>query len=91
MTASRALTYTTELLKEGETYIAYSPEFDLSSCGDTPEQARSALKVAVALFVEEARRMGTLDRILEESGYRKEDTRWEAPEFIGFERTAFAF
>ena len=57
-------TYTTKLLKEGETFIAHSPEFDLSSCGDSPDEARRHLHEATVLFVEEARKMGTLDRIL---------------------------
>ncbi|MBI4276775.1 hypothetical protein HY629_02970 [Candidatus Uhrbacteria bacterium] len=85
------LTYTTQLLKEGTTYISYSPELDLSSCGDSSDAARRGLHEAVTLFIEEAQKMGTLERILEEAGFRKAHDRWEAPEFIGFERSAFAF
>lgn len=85
-------TYTTQLLREGEAYIAYSPEFDLSSCGDSTEEARNRLHDAVVLFFQEAKKIGTLDRILEEAGYRREsDRQWKAPEFIGVERSAFAF
>ena len=84
-------TYTTQLLKEGDTYVAYSPEFDLSSCGDTVDAARRNLHQAVILFVQEAQRMGTLNSILEEAGYRPKADRWEAPEFIGVERSALAF
>ena len=83
-------TYTTQLLKEGDTYIGYSPEFDVSSCGDSTEEARTRLHEAVKLFLDEARRIGTLDRILEESGYTKRENNWIAPEFLGFERQAVA-
>lgn len=85
------LTYTAQLLKEGNTYVAHAPELDVSSCGDTPEEARRRLHEAVELFLEEAKRMGTLTNILEESGYRRMGDAWEPPEFIGFERTALAF
>lgn len=84
-------TFTTQLLKEGETFVAYSPELDLSSCGQTTEEARQRLQEAVELFIDEAQKMGTLEIILEEAGFQKANNKWEAPEFIGFERTALAF
>jgi len=43
---------------------------DLSSCGSGEEKARANLKTAVRLFLEEAGRMRTLDRILQETGDR---------------------
>jgi predicted RNase H-like HicB family nuclease len=54
---------------EGDTYVAYCPELDVSSCGDTVDDARAHLRTAVRLFLEEAERMGTLDQVLEEAGY----------------------
>jgi|SRR5277367_1313563 len=62
---------TVEVWKEGASYIAYSPELDISSWGKTTAQARSRLREAVALFMEEAARMGTLAAILEESGFER--------------------
>ena len=61
--------FTTQIVKEGRTYIAYSPELDLSSCGGSNEKALANLKTAVRLFLEEAGKLGTLDRILQEAGY----------------------
>lgn len=55
------------VFREGEAYVAYCPELDLSSCGQNIDQARENLKTAVRLFVEEAEKMGTLDRILQEA------------------------
>ena len=57
--------------EEGNKVIAYSPAFDLSSCGDTEEKARSRFAEAVAIFLDEITRMGTLNEILEECGWRK--------------------
>lgn len=48
------------IFKEDETYVAYCPELDISSCGNTIEHAKSMLKNAVRLFLEEAKKMGTL-------------------------------
>jgi predicted RNase H-like HicB family nuclease len=72
---------------EGDTYVAYSPKLDISSCGGTVDEARHNLKTAVRLFLEEAERMGTLDDILSESGYEKEGVgSWLAPQLIAAER-----
>jgi predicted RNase H-like HicB family nuclease len=69
------------IFKEGETFIAYSPKLDVSSCGNTIDEARKNLKIAVRLFLEEAEKMGTLEDILQESGYEKTDINvWETPQ-----------
>jgi len=65
--------FTTTILKEGRTFVAHSPELDVSSCGGTKEKALRNLKDAVRLFLEEAERLGTLDQILE--GYLKRRSR----------------
>jgi hypothetical protein len=57
--------------KESATHIAYTPELDISSCGKTPGQAKSRLREAVSLFIEEAAGRGALDRILEEAGFER--------------------
>jgi predicted RNase H-like HicB family nuclease len=55
-----SIDYDMIVLKEADTYIAYCPELDISSCGDSVEKAREMLKTAVRLFVEEAEKLGTL-------------------------------
>ena len=60
--------FTTQIFKEGRTFVAHTPELDVSSCGGTKEKALSNLKEAVMLFLEEAEKMGTLNRILGEAG-----------------------
>jgi len=46
------------VFKEGNTYVSYSPKLDVSSCGNTVEEARKNLKIAVRLFLEESEKMG---------------------------------
>jgi predicted RNase H-like HicB family nuclease len=65
----RVLSFTEQLLREGETIVAYCPELDVSSCGASEAEARANLRTALRLFLEEAARMGTLADILAEAGY----------------------
>ena len=74
------------IFKEGETFIAYCPKLDVSSCGNMVDEARKNLKIAVRLFIEEAEKMGTLEDILQESGYEKNDFNgWTTPRLVAIE------
>lgn len=63
--------FSLQVWKEDGTYVAYAPELDVSSCGDSVSEARKMLREAVALFLEEAAHQGTLQEILSESGFEK--------------------
>jgi predicted RNase H-like HicB family nuclease len=81
-----SIPYTVHTFKEGETYVAYVPELDLSSCGATNEEARRNIHDAVQGFLETSAEMGTLKEILEEAGYAYEGDSWRAPEFVSLDR-----
>ncbi len=68
----RLVPYTSELFEEDRQVVALCPELNVSSYGDTSGKALDSLKEAVELFLEECSRMGTLDLVLEEAGYRRE-------------------
>jgi predicted RNase H-like HicB family nuclease len=79
------------IFKEDVTYVAYCPELDLSSCGNSIEHSKEMLKTAVRLFIEEAEKMGTLEGILEESRYRKDENgRWLPPKLIATESVSIS-
>ena len=81
-----AIDYDVIVFEEDETFVAYCPELDVSSCGNTVEHAKEMLKTAVKLFLEEAEKMGTLEDILEESRYKKDTKgRWLPPKLIATE------
>lgn len=67
------ISFDTVLLRERGTFVAWTPQLDVSSCGDTEDKARQNLKTAVRLFLEEAERKGTLNEILGEAGYLEAD------------------
>lgn len=78
--------YTTRIHREDKLYVAHAPELDVSSAGNTVEEAHAHLREAVTLFLEEAERMGTLTAILEEAAYTRVGNRWQPPEVISTER-----
>src|ERR1700735_5387040 len=67
--------FTTQIFKEGRTFVAHTRELDVSSCGGTRQKALRNL--------EEAENRGTLEQILEEAGYLKRKNRLQGPKFIG--------
>ena len=74
------------IFKEGNTYVSHTPKLDVSSCGNTVEEARKNLKIAVRLFLEEAEKMGTLEEILIEAGYEIDEyDSWMAPRIVATE------
>lgn len=60
-------------------FIAYTPELDVTSCGPTEEKARKNLHEAVEIVLEEIERKGKLKELLQEMGFQKEKSRWLPP------------
>jgi predicted RNase H-like HicB family nuclease len=84
------LSFTVQLFKEGDLYVAHVPELDVSSCGETREKARANIQDAVRGFIEAAEGQGTLDQILEEAGYERIGSDWKAPE-VSVDRVTMTF
>jgi len=59
---------TEEIWQEGNMYVSYCPELDVSSCGKNVWQAKHNLIEAIEINIDEARRLGTLERFFEENG-----------------------
>lgn len=76
--------------REGNTFIAHALPLDVSSTGDSPQAARTALREAVELFVTTARDHGTLDEVLSECGYVYANDKWVAPVIVEQEREVLA-
>ena len=65
----RNIVFNSRIFNEGNVYVSLRPELNVSSFGDTVEEAKSSLKEAVGACVEECETMGTLEEILEEAGF----------------------
>ena len=91
--------FTCQLFQEGDQVVSLCPEFNVSSFGDTPDEAVASLHEAVSLFLEECDRMGTLKEVLEEAGYRlivpkKRKPliqKWVPPKSLGVRRLEVSF
>jgi len=79
-----------EIFKEGDVYVALSPELNVSSFGDTIEDAKKSFKEAVGAFIEECHEIGTLEEVLEESGFSKINDIWQSRKPVAEEDLALA-
>jgi predicted RNase H-like HicB family nuclease len=82
----RDFSFDTHIFREGDAYVAYAPALDISSCGDTEDEARRNIRDAVRGFLAASADLGTLAEILEEAGYEKDGDNWRAPEFVSADR-----
>lgn len=80
------LTFTLQVFREGKLFVAYNPELDVSSCGDSVAEAKKNLSDAVRGFLKSAHKQKTLAVILEEAGYIRNRTRWHDPELMALDR-----
>jgi len=55
--------------QEGKKVVAYSPALDISSCGDTMNEAERMFAESAAIFLQEIKDMGTEDDVLAECGW----------------------
>ena len=78
--------FTVQIWKEGNQFIAHGMPLDVASSGPSPEAARQALDEAVGLFLATAADQGTLNEVLEDAGYVRENGGWKAPAWIAVER-----
>ena len=78
--------YTVYIWREGQDFIAHAMPLDVMSSGRTREQARQALQEAVSLFLATALECGTLQDILEESGYDLVQGNWQGPDWLAIEK-----
>jgi hypothetical protein len=71
------------LFEEGTKFVAYSPAIDLSTCGDSEDQARKRFIEAASIFFDEITRMGTIEDVLTECGWQKsaEKQTWLPPKY----------
>jgi len=72
-------------LKEGETFICYSPAFDLAAHGDSFGDAAQSFTQSLKLFVEQVSKKGTWEEVLREYGWEKVKHEWNPPRIIGQE------
>lgn len=74
------------VVKEDDAFVAYTPALDLSTCGDTYEEAYRNFGETVRLFFDECVARGTLEDALASLGWRttgKPSDGWVPPQVVG--------
>jgi predicted RNase H-like HicB family nuclease len=74
-----------EFFREGDLYVGFCPDLDVSSFGESVDEARRSLREALEAFIEECEAMGTLEEVLEEAGFVREDANWLARQPVSAE------
>ena len=72
--------YRIEESKYGDACQAVCPELLITAFGDTPEDARNALRQQVAEYLEDCDNLGALDETLIEAGFYFEEDVWMSSE-----------
>ena len=80
--------YRAEIFPEGDCFVGLCRELDVSSFGDTPEDAKASLQEAIEAFLEVCEYLGTLDDVLAESGFAKSDDTWKLQNRVTEDRIA---
>ena len=73
---AQRIVYRAEFFKEGDLYVGLAPELNVSSFGETLDEAKRSLKEAAGGFLEECEAMGTLEDVIGEAGFEKRGNQW---------------
>lgn len=82
----KKLIFRAEFFQEGDVYVGLCPELNVSSFGEDIEDAQDSLQEAVEAFIETCDEIGTLEEVLEEAGFLRENDAWFSREPVLEER-----
>ncbi len=68
--------YQIEESRSDNTCEAFCPELDIIGFGDTPEEAREALREQVSSYLQDCADLGILDEVLTEAGFYDTGESW---------------
>jgi len=67
------------IVKEGEYYVAYCPALELSTHGESEQEAKEYFEDAVKEFLKDTMQMGTLERLLLKFGWNLKSSEYIPP------------
>lgn len=89
MKKSVNLSLSVTILKEGESFVAYTPALDISTVGETFEEAQKRFEELVTIFFEELSEAGTLEEALLDLGWTKQNRKLMPPVIIASQTKEF--
>jgi predicted RNase H-like HicB family nuclease len=78
--------YTVQIWKEVDQFVVHGMPLDVMSSGSSPEEARRALDETIHVFLATASDMGTLEEVLQDTGYEFKEGRWVSPSWVAIVR-----
>jgi predicted RNase H-like HicB family nuclease len=90
-TTVQNLTLTVQVFREGKNFVSFNPELKVASCGKNIEEAKENLKEAISGFLKSAKKINTLEEIMEEAGFSYKKNQWLAPDLLVMDRLSLAF
>lgn len=89
----KSLNLPVSFIKEAEQFVAYTPALDLSTSGSTLEEAKNNFTEAVEIFFDEIVEMGTLEDVLLDLGWKRQDEDFLPPVIVsqGMESVRVSF
>lgn len=66
-------------IREGEQVVAYTPALDISTVGGNEAEAKERFGELVRIFLADLVENNTVDAVLTELGWRKEESQWNPP------------
>ena len=76
--------------EEGDVIVAHCVSLDVSSCGQSIEEARRNVREAIELFLETCDEIGTLNEVLEEAGFVNDGNQWLPPAILQLDNVDIA-
>lgn len=66
----------------GQVYQAFCPELVITGFGDTPAEAKAALRREISAYLEDCEQLGILDEVLIEAGFYDNDEVWMSSQVV---------
>jgi hypothetical protein len=66
-------------IQEGKKVVAYTPALDLSTSGESEDEAKRRFSEIVAIFFKDLIENGTVDAVLSDLGWHKGREAWSPP------------
>jgi hypothetical protein len=76
------IVYQIEETRLGQVHQAFCPELVMTGFGDTPEEAKDALRREISAYLEDFEEMGVLDEVLIEAGFYDNDEVWMSSQVV---------
>lgn len=73
---AKSVTFRAEFFREDDVYVGLAPELNVSSYGNTLDEAKRSLQEAVDAFLDECAAMGSFAEVMEEAGFERHGDRW---------------